>query len=115
MAFAAKASGGSMLAAPAIPTWEASTIGPFLVWHCSLRGTLGTSSIRAKGIVTIGTPGVTLESVPVSAGSSGAMGSGTPSSRAVSGTPVATAEPEQLRAAGKNYSAKAVARAGRSC
>ena len=50
--------------------------------------------------MNIGTPGVTLQTVQSSAGSSGAMGSGTPVPRVVSGTPVTTEEPEQLRAAG---------------
>ena len=97
-------SGGSMLAAPAIPTWEASTIGPFLSGIAAASAYAahwGPAASGQRGLVTIGTPGVTLESVQSSAGSSGAMGSGTPVPRVVSGTPVATAEPEQLRAAGQ--------------
>ena len=97
-------SGGSMLAAPAIPTWEASTMGPFLSGIAAASAYAahwGPAASGQRGLVTIGTPGVTLESVQSSAGSSGAMGSGTPVPRVVSGTPVATAEPEQLRAAGQ--------------
>ena len=97
-------SGGSMLAAPAIPTWEASTIGPFLSGMAAASAYAahwGPAASGQRGWVTIGTPGVTLESVQSSAGSSGAMGSGTLVPRVVSGTPVATAEPEQLRAAGQ--------------
>ena len=97
-------SSGSMLAAPTIPTWEASTIGPFLSGIAAASAYAahwGPAASGQRGLVNIGTPGVTLETVQSSAGSSGAMGSGTPVPRVVSGTPVTTAQPEQLRAAGQ--------------
>ena len=93
-----------MLAAPTIPTWEASTIGPFLSGIAAASAYAahwGPAASGQRGLVNIGTPGVTLETVQSSAGSSGAMGSGTPVPRVVSGTPVTTGEPEQLRAAGQ--------------
>ena len=74
-------SSGSMLAAPTIPTWEASTIGPFLSGIAAASAYAahwGPAASGQRGLVNIGTPGVTLETVQSSAGSSGAMGSGMP-------------------------------------
>ena len=103
-------SSGSMVAVPANPSWEASTslVVPLLSgiaacaaqWGQAAASGQGSSTLL-PGLVTSGTTGVTLESVQSRAGSSRAMGSGTPVPSGDSGTPVPRVEPEQLRAAGQ--------------
>ena len=119
MAFAAKAERWQHVGSASNPYVGGINYRTFLVWHCcglSLRGTLGTSSIRAKGIGDHRYARCHFGVCPVKRWQLRCHGFWYASSQ--SGFRYAGCH-SRARAAtccrARTYSAKAVARAGRSC